>query len=254
MSGFLGDLHITGGHIAALLLTLLGLLLLLLFTARIKAGRTLRVRPLPAFERLPAELGSSAESGAPLHFAIGSGDLGGDRTLSSIASLQILEGLAASAAAYGTPPIVTVGDPTLLPLAQDILRRAYARQGTPKQFEPATVRFVAAQPVVYAAGAADVAAHEGIHGNVLAGSFEEEVSLIAHGAEARGLVQTAASDGLRALGALYPASTLLAAGEELYAGPTQVGDSPHRLASLRVQDALRYLLVLAILLKALGVY
>jgi len=254
MTGALGDLQITGTHVAALSLLVLALLFLLLQAARARSGHRPQLRPLPALQDLPATLGCSAESGRPLHFALGSGGLGGDRTLTSLAALEILDGLVDAAVAYGRPPVVTVGDPTLLPLAEDSLRRAYTRRGIPERYDPRSVRFVAAQPVVYAAGAAEVTAHERMHSTILAGSFNEEVSLIVNAGEGRNISQLAAADRLQALGALYPTNARLAVGEELYAGAAQLAALPRYLASLRTQDMLRFLLILAILAKAIGLF
>jgi hypothetical protein len=254
MTGLLEGLQITGTHLAALLLLIFALLLLLLQAARIRAGRRPQMRSLPTFSDLPTILGQSAESGHPLHFTIGPGRLGGDRTLASLAALEILEGLTDAAVAYGRPPVVTVGEPTLLPLAEDVLRRSYIRQGIPERYDPTAVRFVSAQPVVYGVGAAEVTAHEGVHGTILAGAFSEEASLIANAGEGQELSQTAVTDRPRALGVLYPARAHLGVGEELYAGAAQLTGSPRYLASLRVQDVLRFLLVAVILMKALGLF
>jgi hypothetical protein len=236
------------------LLVIIAILLLLWTVIRARQGRTPSSRSLPAFDELPTQLGYSAESGAPLLFTLGSGAVGGDRTLTSIAALETLEGLADAAVAYGTPPIVAVGDPTLLPLAEDVFRRAWNQRGTPERYDPSTVRFIGVQPTVYAAGVADLLSHERIHGHVLIGSLDEEAALITHAAEGRGIPQSVAADRLSALGALYPADAHLAAGEELYAGPARVAGLPRYLGSLRVQDVLRFLLIGLILLKVLGVW
>lgn len=249
-----GNLQLSGDHIGAILLALLALVLLLLLAARARAGRRPSTRPLPTFDRAPAELGRSAERGASLHIIAGSAAVGGERTMASLAALDVLDGLADQAAAYGTPPVVTVGDPTLLPLAEDALRRAYMRRGTPERYNPTLVRFVATQPAVYAAGAADVTSHERVYGNVLVGSFDAEASLIAHAAEVREQPQMAAADRLGALGALYPAIAALAMGEEMYAGAARLAGRPHHLASLRVQDLLRFVVIGIIILTVLGLF
>lgn len=228
-------------------------LLTLLWTGlRARRGHVPSVRPLEAFDGLPDELGYAAESGSPILFTLGTGAIGGDRTLTSIAALETVRGLADAAVAYSAPPIITVGDPTLLPLAEDILRRAWRRRGTPERFDPTNVRFIGTQPLAYAAGVADMLGHERVHGHVLIGSVDEEAALITHAAEGRGLPQSVAADRLPALGALYPADARLAAGEELYAGPARVAGFPRYLGSLRAQDVLRFLIVVLILLKVLG--
>jgi hypothetical protein len=180
--------------------------------------------------------------------------VGGNQTLTSLGGLEVLAGFADAAVAYGVPPVVTVGDPTLLPLAQDIVRRASIRRGVPERYDPTTVRFIASSPYVYALGASDVMGQERVIANVLVGSFGEEVALLTHGGEERAMTQMAAADRLRALGVLYPADALLAAGEELYAGGARLTGLPRYLASLSTQDVLRFLLVLVILLRVLGVF
>lgn len=240
--------------ILAWLLVIIAILLFLWTALRARRGHPPLIRPLKTFDELPTQLGHSAESGAPILFALGAGAVGGDRTLTSIAALETLDGLADAAVAYGTTPLITVGDPSILPLAEDVFRRAWTRRGTPERYNPSTVQFIGVQPVVYAAGTADVLAHERVHGHVLMGSLDEEAALITHAAEGRAVPQFAAADRVSALGALYPADTELAVGEELYAGPAIVTGLPHRLGSLRVQDVLRFVVIGLILLKALGIW
>ncbi len=239
-------------QVFALLLILLALVFLVLSWALARRRRPPYVRPLSAFDQIPGELGRAAEAGRPLHLGLGLGGIGGKRTATSLAGLQVLEGIADAAVAYSTPPTVTVGDPTLLLLAQDVLRRASSRMGVPERYESAQVRFVATDPVVYALGAADVVRHDRVMGNVLAGAFGEEVALIAAGGV--GMRQMAAADQLRAASALYPADTLLAVGEEFYAGGARLSRLPHYLASLKAQDLLRLVIVVLLLMKVLGLF
>jgi hypothetical protein len=236
------------------LLIIIALGVLLWTAIRARRGPVPSTRPLPAFDGLPAELGHSAESGAPILFTLGSGAVGGDRTLTSIAALETLEGVANAAVAYGTPPIVAVGDPTILPLAEDIFLRAWNRRGTPERYNPTTVQFIGIQPTVYAAGVADLLLHERAHAHVLIGSMDEEAALVTHAAEGRGIPQSVAADRLPALGAVYPADARLAIGEELYAGPARIAALPRYIRSLRAQDVLRFLVVFLILMKVLGLW
>ncbi len=229
------------------------LLALLALGIRSRRGRLPESRPVPAFDLLPPELGKSAESGAPLLLALGSGGIGGERTLTSVAALETLDGLTDAAVAYGAPPVVMVGDPTLMVLADDLLRRAWARRGTPERHNPARVQFIGIHPAVYAAGVADRVAHEQVHAGILIGSFEEEASLAAQAAEGRRVFQSAAVDRLPAVGALYGADTALATGEEFYAGPARVARSPRYLNSLQAQDFLRLVVLGLLLLVILGV-
>lgn len=231
---------------AILLLVLSGFVLLVLLILRGRKGPAPQVRPLPAFQDLWDETGVAAESGGAIHIALGSGGLSGEDAVTSLAGLQVLEALADAAVSY-TPPIVTVGDPTLLPLAQDTLRRAYERNGLAALYDPGRVRFVAPSPVAYAAGAAHVVATESITASTMYGAFGAEVSLITDAGARRDLPQLAAAAAPHALGALYPAIDRLAVGEELYAAGAQMTGERRYLVSLVAQDVLRVILVLVIL-------
>lgn len=242
-SGFIGAEQVA----AVLLLALSGLVLVALLVLRGRKGPRPSVRPLLALQDLPEEIGHAAESGGTIHIALGNGGLYGEQAVTSLASLQIVEALADAAVSYYAPPTITVGDPTLLPLAQDVLRRAYERHGLAEQYNPGRVRFVAPSPMAYAAGAADVAATKGVTANVITGSLGTEASLICDAGARRDLPQVAVVDGLSAIGALYPATDHLAVGEELYAAGAQLTGERRYLVSLVAQDILRVVLVLAIL-------
>ena len=235
-------------HVGAiLLLALSGLVLIALLILRGKRGPRPTMRPLPAFQDLRDEIGRAAERGGTIHIALGSGGLNGEDAVTSLAGLQVVEGLADAAVSYSVPPIITVGDPTLLPLAQDILRRAYERHGVAEWYDPGRVRFVAPSPVAYAAGAANVVAAEGVTASITAGAFRAEVSLITDAGARRDLPQLAAAAAPRAIGALYPTTARLAVGEELYAAGAQITGERRYLVGLVAQDILRVVLVLVIL-------
>lgn len=211
-----------------------------------------QVRPLPAFQNLKHEIGRAAESGGTVHIALGNGGLVGDDAVTSLAGLEALAEIADTAVLYDAAPIITVGDPTLVPLAQDILREAHERQGLIKRYSPDQVRFVAPSPVAYAANAANVVATEDVTTNLIVGAFGPEVSLIADAGARRDLHQLAAAAAPDAIGALYPAIDHLAMGEELYAAGAQVTDKIRYTVSLKVQDwFLRPLLAAIVVIMAI---
>lgn len=232
---------------AILLLILSGTVLGVLLLLRGRKGPRPTIRPLPAFQRLREETGRAAESGGAIHVALGNGRLHGEDAATSLAGLQVVGALARAAIAYGAPPIITVGDPTLLPVAQDILRRVYERSDLLELYDPAQVRFVAPSPVAYAAGAAHIVATEPITASMMGGAFGSEVSLITEAGIRHDLPQLAAAADPRALGALYPATHELAAGEELYAAGAQMTEERRYVIGLIAQDILRVILVLVIL-------
>jgi hypothetical protein len=215
-----------------------------------RGSSRVKIRPLASFQDLRSETGRAAEGGGTIHIAIGNGGLIGEDTVTSLAALEVVEELADTAVLYNAPPIITVGDPTLLPLAQDILRRAYERHDLVKRYDPDQVRFVAPSPVAYAAGAANIVMSEDVMSNAMIGAFGPEVSLITDAGARRDLPQLAAAAASDALGALYPVTDRLAVGEELYAAGAQMTETKRYTISLQAQDILRLVLAGFIIMTA----
>ena len=237
---------------AVLCLGLSTLVLLGLFFARGREGvRSVETRQLSAFRDLRRVVGESAEKGGTIHIALGSGGIAGEDAMVSLAGFQLLEALAADLVSYHTPPIITVGDPTLLPLAQDALYRAYEMRGLVGLYDPNRVRFVAPSPFAYAAGTAQLLESEDVVASVIIGDFGAEVSLIMEAASRRGVSQVAAAAAPQAVGVLYPATEHLAIGEELFAAGAQTSGLRRYVTSLEVQDVLRVVLIVAVLASAL---
>ena len=155
----------------AIVLLLLILPILAYLMIRVRAGNAGKLRPLPALEQLPDAVGRSAETGQPLHVSVGVAGVGGTPTAETWAGLTALSRLADEAAASGTPLMVTVADPTALPLAQDIVRRAFIRHGNPDGYDPTQVRFIAPEPVAYAAGVMGLLDRRDLSGNVMIGTW-----------------------------------------------------------------------------------
>ena len=230
-----------------LVLLLLLLPALFFLASRVRAGRAGDLRPLPGVEELPGSVGRSAETGQPLHISVGVAGISGSATAETWAGLAILDELANEAAACDTPLIVTVADPTVLPVAQDILRRAYLRNGNPEGYEPTQVRFVASLPLAYAAGVAGILEREPLTANVMVGSFGDEYLLMGEVGARRGLRQIAGAANPRALPFVYATADEPLVGEEIFAGSAYLQRGPIQIGSLLAEDWVRWLTAATIL-------
>jgi hypothetical protein len=235
---------------------IIGLLLLLIFLALTGAfaawrvGERVRLRPLAALQTLLPQVSRAIESGGALHVSIGSGGVGGADTLNSLAGATVLANLADAAAAAGVAPLVTVADPTLLPVAQDTLRRAFARRGRADDYRPDQVLLFSPQPAAYAAAAMGVAEDSATSGNVFVGSFGPEVALLAEAAARRGMTQIAGAAEPQAQAVLYPTADFVLYGEEIFATGAYLGDQA-AASRLVAFDVVRLLVIAAILVLAL---
>lgn len=236
-----------------LILFLLGLMLIYAAVSKERTSRALRV--IPAFEELRRAIGLAVEAGKRLHLSLGWGALTTPRSAVSFIGLSVLRRVARATSMSDLPPIATAGEATLTILSQDALQSAARFLGG--EFEPTQARLSGLTPLTFAAGALCDVHDESIGASVLIGSFGSEVALIHEASERSGALSLTASDQLPAQAVAYVTAQESLIGEEAFASGAYLGAGALHIASLRAQDVVRWLLILAVLsgaiLKLLGV-
>lgn len=235
--------------IALGLLGLAALLLLGLTLWRRRSPATLR--PIEAYERLNRAVGLAVENGTRLHISLGRGNLFTARGGSALAGLAMLRRLAERTSASDRPPIVTSGDAALAILSQDTLRSGYRAAGAEEQYRFSTGRLTGLTPFSYAAGTMPIEHDENVSANVVIGDLGAESALIAEASDRENSSLIAASDDLSAQAIFYASAQEPLIGEELFAAGAYVGAGASHDASLQVQDILRWLIIVAILVGSL---
>src|SRR5512144_1329510 len=238
-----------------LLILTAGLLLGITFLRRRFNGA---FRQIEAYERLNRAVGLSVESGTRLHFSLGRGNLFTTRGASALAGLAMLRKLTERTSLSDRPPVVTSGDASLAILSQDTLQSGYRAAAAEDQYRYSTGRLTGLTPFAYAAGTIPVTRDEQVSTNVFLGDFGSESALMADAAERDNSTLIAASDSISAQSVFYATSQDPLIGEELFAAGAYVGAGTVHEASLTVQDVLRWLIILAIIVgsafKLLGVF
>jgi hypothetical protein len=229
-------------------LLVLGLLLFLL-TRSFRAGRTAVLRPLASFAGLAGQIGRAIESGRQLHLTLGQASLIGTASPTSLSATAVLDSLAKDGCANGTPPLITVGDGTLLPLAQGSLQHALANAGRSGDFDLSLTQFVAhnTDPFAYSAGVAALLQQQRVASNIMVGRFGPELAIMAEAANRQNIEQVIGTDDPTALAVAVTMTDNVLIGEELFATGAYLEGSASQLASLQLQDILRWIVVLFIL-------
>ena len=209
------------------------------------------LRVIEAYERLNRSVGLAVESGTRLHISLGRGSFQTGRGGSALAGLAMLRRLAERTSVSDRPPIVTSGDAPLAILSQDTLQSGYRAAGAEDQYRFTTGRLTGLTPFSYGAGALSTIHDENVSANIVIGTLGAEAALLAEAADRENTGLIAASDDLSAQSVFYAASQDPLIGEELFAAGAYVGAGASHEASLHVQDILRWLLILAILLGSL---
>lgn len=238
------------GVLIGLVFVLVFFILILVYAITGRKHPTRYLTEIPAYLRLRRLAGLSVEAGTRLHVSLGHGGLVGLKGGVALVGLAVLERVARATMISDRPPVATSGESTLAILSQDGLRNAYRAVNSEAQFIPDSGRLTGLTPLSYAAGAMTIAQDEQVSTHVLIGNFGSEVALITEAAERNGGQVIAGSDQPAAQAVLFATASDPLFGEEVYAGGAYLGASPAHAASLRAQDALRWVIILAILIGA----
>jgi len=269
LDALLGLLESNIGTRQAVLLTVFLFFLPIFFFAywAVKRGVQISLRPIAGFTAIKGLVGRSAEAGQPIHLSIGTSGIGGGLTADTTAGLYVLDYIAEQGAISASPPIVTCANPTALPVAQDVMRRAYHEQGRSDEFNSARARLVAPAlfdpaeqnaAFAYAAGVMELIDRDKLAANVMVGRFGDEFLLMGEKGAQHQLAQIGGTSDARVLPFVNATMTHSLVGEEIYAAGAYLSAKPAHLSSLLAQDILRWLLVAfvigAILLRTLGMF
>jgi hypothetical protein len=232
-------------------LALAAILFLGLTFWRRRSAAAASLRLISAYQQLNRAVGLAVENGTRLHISLGRGNFLTARGGSALAGLAMLRRLAERTSVSDRPPIVTSGDASLAILSQDTLQAGYRAVGAQEQYRSTTGRLAGLTPFSYAAGTLSVIHDENVSANIVVGDLGPEAALLAEASDRENSSLIAASDDLAAQSVFFASSQEPLIGEELFAAGAYVGAGASHDASLHVQDILRWLIILAILVGSL---
>lgn len=207
-------------------------------------------REIAAFSRLGRSIGLAVEAGKRLHISLGHGSLNGLQAGSAFVGLSVLQRIAKVASISDSPPVATSGEGVLGILSQDTQKSTYRSIGSANLYERSSGQVTGLTPFSFAAGTLPVIFDQNVAANVMAGHFGSEVALITEAGERNGSLTLAGSDNLTAQAVLYAAAQEPLIGEELYASGAYIQAGNFHGASLRAQDFMRWVIIIAILAGA----
>ncbi len=209
-----------------------------------------KLREIPALIRLYRMIGLSVEDGTRLHISLGHGGLLDARAGSALAGLAMLRNVAEKTSVSDRPPVASSGDPALGLLTQDTLQAGYHAAGADELYTPTTGRVTGFGPFGFAAGAMHITQNENVSANIMIGHFGPEAALLTEASDRENVAVIGASDDLAGQAVLFASTQDPLIGEELFATGAYIGAGASHAASLTVQDILRWLIIIGLLLGA----
>ncbi len=213
---------------------------------RVQMGKLPDLRPILAFNVLKGVTARAIETGRAVHISLGLGGITSDVTADSLVGLSVLEYLSEQSAAAGVPPIITMADPTLLPLAQDAIRRPYGADLEEATRAARHVRWIAPEPAAYAAGVMDTLGAEALDANVMVGAYGDEYLLMGEAAKRREITHIGAASDPNVAPFVFATADQMLMGEDMYAAGAYLAGKPWHIGSLLAQDFMRWSIVIVI--------
>jgi hypothetical protein len=231
------------------ILLCLGLILFYIFSDRNRPK--INLRDIQAFHHIRREVDLAVEAGKRLHISLGRGNIFDLQGGAAFIGLTILDRCAREASNSDRPPMTTSGDGVLTILSQDTLQSTYRSLATEQRYDPTNARLAGLTPLAFAAGSMPTIHDEHVSANFFAGHLGTEIALLTEAGERSRSLTVAGTDSIHAQAVLYATSDEPLLGEELYAAGAYLDAGPAHLASLRMQDILRWVLIAAIVIGAI---
>lgn len=231
----------------SLALAVLSGLFLLVF-ARFRRAGPARLRAIPGLGRLYRAFGLSVEDGTRLLIGLGGPSLLTRNAGAALAGLSLLRELSQKASVSDRPPVAVAGESALAFLAQDTLHSGYRAVGAGEFYQPMAGRLAGMTAFSSAAGTIPMLGDENVSLAALVGNYGVEAGLLSEAAERSHVLLIGATSDPGGQAVLYATAQEALIGEELFAAPVYLAGAQGVAANLVLQDILRWLIVLGLLL------
>ncbi len=219
---------------------------------RTKTGKPLpKIRRLEALDALEEGVGRATEMSKPVVYLPG---LGGPGAPELLASSALLTETARITARYHTRLSVLVHASQAYPMIQGVVRGAFAQEGQADMFRQDDIRWFSDHFHGQAAGMIGEIARVQPGAVFMLGDFGFQTLLIAEAARQTGAMTIAGSLGSVAF--LVAACDYVLIGEEMYAASAYISKEPKKIATILIQDCVKYivtgLFIAGVLLTTFG--
>ncbi len=222
---------------------------MLVFTLQDKRSR-LPLRRMTAMEHLARAVGIAVEDGRRIHVTFGRGNFFDSHAAITITNTALLKEIASRSTGSDRPVAVSAGDGTSTLLAIDTLDSVPSAGFATERMDARRGRLAGVTALSYAAGLLPALHQEQTSMLVAGGMLGAEMRFILDAAEDESVQILAASDSPAGQAIAFASPVDVLIGEEIFAAPAYLKAGSTYAASLLAEDALRWLLIVAIILGA----
>lgn len=210
------------------------------------AGKEIFIRPIAGLDAIEEAVGRATEMGRPIFYTTGLGGV----DINTLCSLSILKRVAKLAAAYDLRIILTTPSFIIYPMAEEIIREAYAEVGKSELFNADDIVFIQGQ-FPFALGSVGMMHREEVAATFFFGSFYAESLILAEGGNMVGAIQVAGTPSVLQIPFFIIACDYTIIGEEFFAASAYLSKDATITGSLVGQDWGKIILMALILIGTL---
>jgi hypothetical protein len=216
-----------------------------------------KIRKIVGLEAIEEAIGRATEMGRPIAYTTGLGGIRDQVYYQTVAGLSILGYTAELAAKYNARLIYFPYDPTIMPLAIDVMEQAYHRAGKPDAFNRDNVQYLGGDQFPWAFGVLGAMYREQTAANIHMGPFWAESLILAEAGFYTGAIQIAGTANYHQIQFFVVAADYALIGEELMAAGAYLSKDPTQIGSLWGGDWAKItalvLTIIAVILTAAGI-
>lgn len=211
------------------------------------------IRRHPGVDAIIEAIGRAVEMGRPIAYSPGIASIYSTKYAGDTAAgLSILDFTAREAAKMGAKLIVGIGPPTVLPIAEEIVRTAYTAAGRPEEYiEEETVQFYSPNQWGFATSYIGMMHREKVAANFLFGEHAAEAMVIAESGATVGAMQVAGTTNVYQLPFFIVSCDYTLIGEDEYAAAAYLSPDPVQKGIIFGQDITKIICVALILIGSI---
>jgi len=212
-----------------------------------------QIREHPGVRAIVEAIGRAVEMGRPISYSPGIASIYSTKyAADTAAGLTILNYTARETAKTGAKLIVGIAPPTVLPIAEDIVRTAYLMEGRPEDYiEEETVQFYSPNQWGFATSYVGMMHREHVAANFLFGEHAAEAMVIAESGATVGAMQVAGSTNVYQLPFFLVACDYTLIGEDEFAAAAYLSPDPVQKGIIFGQDLTKIICAIMIVIGAL---
>lgn len=209
--------------------------------ARYKQSGKFSIRPLDALAKMEEAVGRSTEMGRAVHWSYGAGALDAQH----FAAFTLLDYAAKLCAKYDTRIIVSIFLPEIVPMTEEVIRRAFAEADKLDSFRPEDIRFWGGSHNPAMIG---TISREKVAANFMIGNLFHESILGIEAAARHGAIQVGGTTNTHQLPFLAAGCDAMFIGAEMFAASAHLAPNPTRVGSVSAEDWVTRAMVIAMVI------